>query len=184
MKVQSPADDFAACLSDLKDGRDSAWSEVYRWLAPEVLGFLRARDTPDPEDVLGAAFLDVARSVGSFEGDRRAFRAWVFTVTRSRRVDAARRAGRRPEVAAAPARIPEKALPGADPAEVAETGDIAARLEGLTDDQRDVVAMRVFGGFSCPEIAEMTGRSTGAVEQLYHRALTQLRKRAGESTAP
>jgi RNA polymerase sigma-70 factor (ECF subfamily) len=149
-----------------------------------VLGFLRARGTPDPEDVLGATFLEVARSIDSFEGDRSGFRAWVFTVARSRRVDAARRAERRPETVAAPDALPDDEQPGVDPAVLADSGDITSRLEALTDDQRDVVAMRVFGGFSCPEIAELTGRSTGAVEQLYHRALTQLRKRAGEGGGP
>jgi RNA polymerase sigma-70 factor (ECF subfamily) len=46
---------------------------------------------PDAEDVLGEVCLEVARRIGDFRGDSRGFRAWVFTIARSRRVDETRR---------------------------------------------------------------------------------------------
>ena len=59
--------------------------------------FSRAGRMPDAEDVLGEVFLEVARRIGDFRGDSRGFRAWVFTIARSRRVDEIRRRARRQE---------------------------------------------------------------------------------------
>ena len=71
-------------------GDEAAWSEIWAELAPAVLGYLRGSNAPDPEDVLGETFLQVARDVNRFEGDWVAFRSWVFTVAHHRLIDARR----------------------------------------------------------------------------------------------
>ena len=49
----------------------------------------------------------------------------------------------------------------------------------LPEAQRQVVAMRLAGGLSAPEIAEALGKPAGAVKALQHRALVNLTKALG-----
>jgi RNA polymerase sigma-70 factor (ECF subfamily) len=53
--------------------------------------------------------------------------------------------------------------------------DLLGLLDQLTDDQSEVLILRAIGGWTSREIGEITGRTTGAVEQLQHRATRALR---------
>src|SRR5919201_1250418 len=94
--VAAPPRDFPATLALLRAGDEAAWGELYRDLSPRVLGYLRGLDSPDAEDLLGEVFVQVVRDLARFEGDERAFRAWLFTIAHNRFLDAKRRARRRP----------------------------------------------------------------------------------------
>jgi RNA polymerase sigma-70 factor (ECF subfamily) len=174
-----PSGDFRRVLRAARAGDESAWKDLYSWLAPQVLGFLRASRVGDPEDVLGDVFLEVARRLGGFHGDARGFRAWVFTIARARRVDGIRREVRRIEV---PADLTahEAIASGVDVEgdALAQVGldELLTFLDRLTDEQSEVLVLRAIGGWTAREVGEITGRSTGSVEQLQHRAARALRE--------
>ena len=143
--------------------------DVYRALAPAVLGYLRAQRAPDPEDLLGEIFLQVARDLDRFSGDDDGLRRWVFTVAHHRLVDERRRRARRPQPADEP--LPDNpAAPAADPADP----ELVAALGRLTADQREVVVLRFIADLPLEAVARITGRRVGAVNALQHRALDQL----------
>lgn len=177
-------DAFRRNLRAARAGDERAWRALYTWLAPQVSGFLRSARLPDAEDVLGDVFLEVARRVGDFTGDARGFRAWVFTIARARRVDTIRRRVRRPEdpaglldsqPTAAKVDVEGEALA------IIELDRLVALIEQLTDDQAEVLVLRALGDWTSREIGEITGRSTGAVEQLQHRASRALRELLDEA---
>lgn len=145
---------------------------VYRSLAPAVLGYLRARGAPEPEDLLGEVFLQVARDHERFRDgdDPEATRRWVFTIARNRLLDDARRRRRRPQGDGSP--VADRPAPS--PADDLDPALLAALL-GLTDEQREVVALRYVAGFSLEEVARLTRRTVGAVKSLQHRAMENLR---------
>ena len=148
--------------------------EAYEALAPSVLGYLRAQRAPDPEDLLGEVFLQVARDLPHFRGDEAALRRWVFAIAHNRILDARRRQARRPQ--ASDQEVPDAAAPppgeGLDP-------DLAAALATLTPDQREVVVMRFVADLSLEDVARITHRKVGAVKALQHRALQQLNAALG-----
>ena len=78
---------------------------------------------------------------------------------------------------------PAVASDGASPLEEVERSDRAAEVRSavraLPADQRQAVALRFAGEMHNREIAEIMGRSEGAVKLLTFRALTTLRKRFG-----
>ncbi len=147
---------------------------VYLTHAPAVRGYLRAHGVPDADDVLSEVFLNVARSLPRFSGDDDQLRAWVFRITRNRVIDAHRRRSARPALADAP--VPDRPAPEAtapvDP-------ELVAALAQLTDDQREVVVLRFVADLSVEEVADLTGRTTGAVKSMQHRALAQLARILG-----
>jgi RNA polymerase sigma factor (sigma-70 family) len=154
-------------------GRRPDAGDVYRRLAPAVLGYLRAQRAPEPEDLLGEVFLQVARDLRRFRGTDDDLRRWVFTIAYHRLVDARRRQARRPVLADGP--VPDR--PAAEPADArALDPELGQALDALTADQRDVLMLRFVADLSLEQVADVTGRTVGAVKALQHRALENLAK--------
>ncbi len=159
-------------------GGDCPFSEVYRDLAPAVLGYLRARGVPDPEAVTQDVFLALYPRVASVSGGRAGVKTLVFTIAHARSVDHHRRAARTPRL------LPydvETECPSAPSSEEVALGrgagiGVVRLLDGLSTDQREVIALRVVADLSLEQTATITGRSVGAVKQLQRRALLALRK--------
>jgi RNA polymerase sigma-70 factor (ECF subfamily) len=151
--------------------------EIYRALAPTVLGYLRAQRAPDPEDVLGEVFLQVARDLNRFSGDEAALRRWVFAIAHNRLLDARRREGRRPPVASEA--VPDRPVPPpADPVDPA----LVEALQQLTPEQRETLVLRFVADLPLDDVARITRRRVGAVKALQHRGLEQLSRILGSST--
>jgi DNA-directed RNA polymerase specialized sigma24 family protein len=55
----------------------------------------------------------------------------------------------------------------------------AARLESLTDEQREILRLRIVGGLSAEETAAALGLTAPLVRILQHLALNQLRRELG-----
>lgn len=179
---------FDRTLRAARRGRDRAWDDIYADLAPVVLGYLRGRGFPDAEDILGDTFLEVVRDLRRFEGDERGFRSWVLAIAHHRGLDAARRRARRPSDATGDA-VLEAAAPAVADAESEvlarfATEETVAALAGLGEAQREVLLLRILGGLTAAEIAEVTGRTREAVKALQKRAITQLRDTAAGSERP
>lgn len=113
---------------------------------------------------------------------------WLFAVCRNRAVDHLRRGGRERPLADGPSGghryvtgiAPRPSPPSreADPADVAETHDLAARLHRLLTELPPAQAEAIelwCEGFSYRQIAEITGRHEGHIRVLAHRGLTKLR---------
>jgi RNA polymerase sigma-70 factor (ECF subfamily) len=144
--------------------------EAYRALAPAVLGYLRAQRAPEPEDLLGEVFLQVARDLPRFSGDEGALRRWVFAIAHNRLLDARRRAARRPAIASSA--VPEQPVPvheAVDP-------ELVDALAGLTPDQREVLVLRFVADLPLEDVARITRRRVGAVKALQHRGLEALQR--------
>ena len=171
-------DRFDQRLSRARDGDEAAWAEIFAELAPVMLGYLRANGAPDPEDVLSEAFLQVARDIGGFEGDQESFRAWVFTIAHHRLIDARRRSARRPvDLTAEPPEPRARVADAADEA-LARIGleRVQEVLAGLSDEQREVLLLRVVGDLSIESVAEAMGKRPGAVKALQRRGLEAIKR--------
>ncbi len=170
---------FAQVLSSAGEGADWALAELYRDLSPSLLRYLTSQGAADPEDCLGECFVHMVRRLSAFTGDEAAFRAWAFTIARSRLVDSWRSAGRRP-VRATGTVVETLDLiqqhPGADGG-LEQREAVREVLDLLTPDQRSVLLLRVLDQFSVAETAAIIGKSEGAVKVLQNRALNTLRRR-------
>lgn len=180
-------DRFDAVLAGAREGAEWAWTELYNDLAPVVLGYLRGQGGDHPEDIASEVFLQVVRDLGSFSGDEASFRSWVFTIAHHRLVDARRKARRQPAEA-----TPVEDLAPHLPVDESEPDALAnvtiEELEGLfdclTDEQRTVLLLRIVGGLTISEVAEVVDKRAGAVKALQRRALNRLRGVLVERTYP
>jgi len=176
----TPIPDFERLLAAARRGDDPAWAQLYRQLAGPLLGYLRGQGADDPENLVGEVFLAVVRGLPRFSGDEAGFRAWVFTIAHRRLTDQRRARGRR-RVDAVDAAALDAAMPTAslEPQAVSNltTDEIVALLGVLTEDQREVLLLRLVAGLTTAEVAELTGRDPEAVKGLAKRGLAQLRRR-------
>ena len=165
---------FARRLDSARTGDPGAFDDLLGWIEAPLLGFLRARRVSDPHGAANDVLVKVFRNLDGFDGNAAQFRAWVFTIARNTIVDHVRTSGRRPESVTAPEHMPQ--LAHFDHNDIEAQDRVDAMLAGLTDEQREVMVLRVVVGLSVEETAEVVGRRLGAVRALQHRALNQLRK--------
>lgn len=164
-----------------QSGAEWAWDGIYKDLAPKVRGYLVSLGSEDPDNLLGEVWLQVARNVGTFDGDEDGFRSWVFMIAHHRMIDERRRRTRRPQdLVGDDARDDWAGATGSaeDSALIeVETSEVLGMLDQLTEQQRDVLALRVIGDLTVEQVAEIVGKRPGAVKALQRRALRTLRKK-------
>ncbi len=181
-----PDQDFDQVLVSARAGDEAAWALLYDSLAPQVLGYLRARGADDAEEVLGEVFLHLARGIAAFEGDLAGFRSWVFVIATSRLSDERRRRRRKPTEpldAAMEERVGNAVDVEGEVEQRAAADEVQGLLGCLTPDQRIVVELRVFGGLASHEVAVIVDKPVGAVKALYRRGLGALRRELAPGTA-
>jgi RNA polymerase sigma factor (sigma-70 family) len=152
--------------------------DLYRELAPAVLGYLRGSGAAEPEDLLGDVFVAVIRGLPSCGGDPAAIRRWVFTVAHHRLVDERRKLMTRSRDVA----FDVQHEPCADDCYDEVLNRISASpavraLETLTADQRSVVLLRDVADLSVADTAHVLGKKAGAVKTTHRRALAALSSR-------
>jgi len=162
---------FPSVLAAARSGDGAALGQIFTALAPVVEGYLRLQGAAEPEDLTSEVFLGVFRNLHAFTGDEPAFRSWVFTIAHRRVLDERRRRTRRPppeplsSAPETPARDDVETTVG----DVLAAEQVEALCRRLSPDQRDVVLMRVLGGFTIDEVATALGRTPGAVKALQRR---------------
>lgn len=112
------------------------------------------------EEVLRQVFLKALESLPKFRRYETGFTPWLYRIANSILTGKARAA-----VAAAET-LPE----GTDPARLRQA------IARLTPDQHDVLCLRFIAGLPATTVAKATGRRTGQVLALQHRALLALRQ--------
>jgi RNA polymerase sigma-70 factor (ECF subfamily) len=170
--------DFAAVLRGARTGDDSAWRALYAEFAPALLGYLRARRADHPDDLLGEVMLQIVRDLPGFDGDKSDFRAWAFTIAHHRLLDERRLRTRKPAEPMPPPDL-ERVGPLGNTEDDALRGLSAERvgriLARLSPDQQNVILLRVLGELSTEQVAEIVGKTPGAVKALQHRGLEAIR---------
>jgi RNA polymerase sigma-70 factor (ECF subfamily) len=170
-RADSVDGEFDVVLAAARTGAPWALGRIYEALAPAVAGLFGAQGIDDPDDLTSEVFVGVLRNLARFEGNATSFRSWVFTIAYRRLADERRRRVRRPPTVPLAER-PEPAAPDDVNGEVERrlaAERVRALCERLVPAQRDVLLLRVFGDLTVDQVAEVVGRSRGAVKALQRR---------------
>jgi RNA polymerase sigma factor (sigma-70 family) len=169
---------FAAVLRAAQTGEEWAWRALYAEFAPALLGYLRARRADQPDDVLGEVMLQIVRDLSTFDGGEADFRAWAFTIAHHRLLDDRRRSARRP-AEPRPAPELERLGPLGDTEEDAlrafSVERVGRLLAQLSPDQQNVILLRVLGDLTSEQVAQVMGKTAGAVKALQRRGLEAIK---------
>lgn len=178
MTVASPApQDGAAldgCIARIAQGEQDALSELYDQVRPAIYGFALSilKNAHDAEDVLQDAFLQVWQAAGGYRSHGKAM-AWLMTITRNLSYDRLRQRSRSTplededwleQLADRPAVTHEDRL------------TLAALLESLADEERQIVTLHALTGLKHREIAALLELPLATVLSKYARALKKLQQ--------
>jgi RNA polymerase sigma-70 factor, ECF subfamily len=174
-------DDLHALVDAARAGDPGAQGALFDRYYPAVHRYACARlaQPSDADDAAAETFVSALAALSRFTWRQVPFEAWLFRIAASKVADVHRRRLRRPETELDGAI--ELRLPGApDPLDLSLEADLhgrlAAAVDRLPDQQRDVVVLRFFLERSVRETAVALRRSEGAVRQLQLRALARLRR--------
>jgi RNA polymerase sigma-70 factor (ECF subfamily) len=177
---------FLDVLSRAKSGDEAAFAELWRANNPGLLRFLAGLSSEDDaRDVASTVWLEVVRKLSTFEGDAIGFRAWIFTIARSRLIDLRRARRRRITTIASDSDHRDRADDSSDPSQIIDdhvaTQEAIALISKLPAKQAEVVLLRVVADLDVDTVASMLGKSAGVVRVLSHRGLKRLAELLQES---
>lgn len=156
-----------------------AWAMLYEECFPKVYRYiaLRVGGQSEAEDLAEQVFLKALESSGSLKWRGAPASAWLFRIARNRVIDYWRTDKSKVMVPLSDSLMDDTA----DPETAAETNSamrqVVEALGQLTRAQRDVIELRFAAGLSTAEVAQVLGKSQGAVKVMQHSALVALRKR-------
>jgi RNA polymerase sigma-70 factor (ECF subfamily) len=164
-----------------RNGDAGALAAICEKLYPRIYRYLsyKVGDVRDAEDLAGEVFV---RMLEAIPGQKGSLEAWLFRIAGNVLTDHYRKRSVRSDTVA----LPEEIAGGEDPAVATErklSGERLKRgLKALTEEQKEVVILRLILGYEPGEVADMMGRSAGAVRALQFRALSALRDVLGAET--
>jgi RNA polymerase sigma-70 factor, ECF subfamily len=152
---------------------DAAFSLAYRMCGRRATA----------EDIVQEAFLSLWRGGARYDRTRGTVRSWVLGVVHHRAVDLFRRDSIRTarDVSDDDA-LEGQPAPGSPARDVGRRDDAVAvrfALSDLPDDQRHVIVLAYFGGYTHTEIATMLEVPTGTVKGRMRLGMTKLRLSLG-----
>ena len=135
------------------------------------------------EDIVQEAFMSLWRSGARYDRERGSVRSWVLGAVHNRAIDAFRREAVRPTLNVGDEMITEKLEAGERTEHQVEQRDEARQVRSalveLPDEQRHVIELAYFGGFTHSEIAEMLQLPAGTVKGRMRLGLSKLRVSLG-----
>lgn len=171
-------------IKAVQQGNREAFAELYdqhnAWLMAVAYRILQNRR--DAEDLLHDVFLEIWKKAASYDPKRGTVRSWLAIKIRSRALD------RHRALSTARKHVSEQAgLEIESVSTTNETSHVAdhnlARhmLEQLTPDQRSIIELSYFEGFTCQEIANQCQIPLGTVKSRLLRAMQTLRRQFNNS---
>jgi RNA polymerase sigma-70 factor, ECF subfamily len=145
-------------------------TRVYRYLLVQV------GDVHQAQDLTAQTFLAAFENIASYRGQGK-FISWLMTIARNKVADLFRaKHVILPLDAAA-----QVAAPGPSPYQLTAARlrleQVARVIPTLTPERAEALSLRLFGGLSAGEVAQVMGKSEAAVKMLVHRAVCDLQER-------
>jgi RNA polymerase sigma-70 factor, ECF subfamily len=159
-------------------GDRHAFEQLYLIHFDRIFSYLQLSvgNRHDAEDLTNQTFIKMLESIDRFVWRQAPFSAWLFRIAHNLAMDHFR-AGRRwqPEEEPPESGDPE---PSAEHEALQTIGRerMLAMIEGLSDDQRQVLTLKFVFDFSNGEAAAVLGKTEGAIKSLQHRALAALHR--------
>jgi RNA polymerase sigma-70 factor (ECF subfamily) len=151
-------------------------------LTRNLLAYCIRRIVKDPwreEEVLQDVYTYIWQHAAEYRKERGTPLAWFCTLARSRAIDCFRRTRREPVAVEFDdgVRPVVQADASREPVEVWQHSLVRTGVQELPPDQRRLIGMAFFDGYSHSEIAERTGMPLGTVKTKIRSALTVLREK-------
>ena len=164
----------------------AAFAQLYRLHYDNIFRYCARRlfNRHAAEDVTSVVFFKAMRTIGSFEGNSKDFRNWLYRIATNAVNDHLRTAKRRADAISniAAVRGRDHTVDAESDAEFQEQVlPVKQALLTLKPKQQTVITLRFFEKLKLTEIAEILGQDPATTRSQLSRALSHLRKKLGAS---
>ncbi len=139
------------------------------------------------EDIVQETFLSLWRNGRRYDSSRGSVRSWVLRVVHNRAIDAFRRerttTSRDVADVEAAMRLPSAVRTEAEVERREDAAQVRGALDQLPAEQRQVIELAYFGGFTHAEIASMLELPAGTVKGRMRLGLTKMRMTLGDRSS-
>lgn len=184
-----PAVEDAELLHRVGTGDERSLEELYERYGGRCFA-LASRILDDrhlAEDVVQQVFTALWQG-GGYDSGRGAVSTWLLSITHHKSIDMLRREGTRRRRLASEQALLETAAAGPGPDEEAwrrlRAEKTREALRTLPAEQREVLLLAYYGGYTQREIAELTGLPLGTVKTRTLHAMRKLRAALAEISGP
>lgn len=166
-----------AAIERCQNGDVDSFTELYDAYVKRIYDFIyyRTSHKETAEDLTSVTFTKAFQNIKTFKGSSGLFSAWLFRIARNTLIDHMRTA--KPTVnieAAANAKARDNV---SGETEIKDRLDqVKGYLAGLSEDQRDIVIMRLWDELSYGEIAGLTGKTEGNCKVIFSRVMQKMQK--------
>jgi len=171
------SDNLSKGKADSKEYKESALSSLYEEYFDKIAryAYVRIGNRVDAEDIAGDVFLKALKSLNTYKERGVPMQAWLFRIAHNLVIDYFRKMKKRKTVPIDDVEIEG----GINPAKVAERNmeleQVKKAMEQLTQEQREVLVLRFFGGLSSRETGQVLNKSDGAVREMQRTAIEKIR---------
>ncbi len=169
--------DLRALVGRAVRADQDAWEHLYRRSYSRLYAYARRRLTSDTaaDDAVSETMLRALDRAHTFTWQGAGFDAWLYGILRNVVLESNRQGGRSRAIG----ETADLAAGDADPLEAVVQRDrqteVRTAFGRLSQDDQDLLELRVVAGLSAEGVAEITDRSAGAVRMAQSRALGRLR---------
>lgn len=167
-----PLEDKENQLINLYEGY---YSKVARYV------YVRIGDKTESEDIASEVFLKALGSIKTYQERGLPMQAWIFRIAHNMVVDHLRKVTQYKTVPIETVEIRDET----DPVAIAENNiemiRVRRAMQSLTEEQREVIRLRFFGGLTSREVSAVLNKKDGAVREMQRSALEKLRNLLNEA---
>ncbi|MBO4897859.1 MAG: sigma-70 family RNA polymerase sigma factor [Clostridia bacterium] len=150
-----------------------SYEKLYKEYREKVLAYLKSRvaGAEEAEDICQDVFEQILKSLPRYDAERSSVSTWIYNITRFTLIDYIRTKHEGmplPENMAVLDDIEEKIIRK----ETLE--NLAKVLKAMDREERDIIILRYYKGYTLTEIANLTGISYGMVKVKHKKALKKI----------
>ena len=163
-------------IEKCQSGDLSAFDDLYQLYIKQIHKFIyyKTHHTQIAEDLTADTFVKALNAIQSFDSQKASFKTWLYQIARNTVTDHYRTFHESSSI--------DDAWDLHTKDDIPKETDIQMRLENvreylktLKSEQREIILLRVWGGHSFAEIAEIVGKSEAACKMTFGRGVKKLR---------
>jgi RNA polymerase sigma-70 factor, ECF subfamily len=183
LRIQPPNEDWGEWVREAANGDQAALARLYDSTNRMVYGLILriVSNTHTAEEVLLDVYLQIWRKAETYSASKGTVLAWLFTIARSRAIDALRSRVSRESAQQGPLDLAAHAIDRSPSPE--ENSAVAQRRQfvqqcvaELPVDQRQAIELAFFRGLSHSEIAAALKQPLGTIKTRVRLGMTRLRE--------
>lgn len=173
------AADVRRLVERAQQGDRQALEELYLMHFDRIYSYLQMSvgNSHDAEDLTNQTFVKMLESIDRFQWRKVPVSAWLFRIAHNLAMDHFR-SRRRWQPEEEPPEPPDSEQRSAEEEALHSIGrqSMLEMIEGLSEDQQQVLTLKFVFNFSNGEVATILGKTEGAIKSLQHRALGSLQR--------